>query len=952
MALSYENLSCLLTNPDLLSHLQNLKLDGREQIVSFQWHGPHFLAFLRYATKLCLSSNYKNERFNFLHYAMKFCLCFNKKHGRFNDLLKHLDDSASDCIRYGETEHYKIFLENLLSFLPAIREFFTVQKLLQLSDATPNTNELLASFIGFLVEAIGELLNCGPDSNFLGSHQVEFLLKELESLLSFLGDSEPEKKDNILTEIEGIANEAGFFLHSFFFTADLVTATKMDLALTALVERIEILQVRIKDHCIAFSEEVNCGSGSLQVAENPRDVSSESGQDAESLQSISKINEITVGNEDSTTKILQKLLRGTKNRQLISIVGMPGLGKTTLAKKIYNHSNVKDHFDKLSWCVVSQTYRKRKLLIDILSSISNLNRDIILKMEDGDMALHLHQSLSGRRYLIVMDDIWDIGPWNELETYFPNNESGSRILFTSRQKDVAKEISDDIDIVEPPPLSKNESWKLLEQNVFENDRCPQELRDIGNQIAENCKGLPLLLVVIASVLSNMEKTISSWQQVATSMSSYISKKADDFLSILKLSYNHLPIHLKPCFLYLTAFEEDAEIPVRKLLLLWIAEGFIKKEGQKNFEDVAEEYLTDLINRSLLQIARKRSDNGVKSCTIHDLLLEMCWKVAEEENFLFQHQFLVSKNLSRLKESHSLENSSILHNSDSIRILESANDLSSTETMTELRYLELSSKLTSSIGRLQNLEFLLVERKTNILPRYLLNLPKLRHLRVGGPARFSKNCDSSQINNLQTLSFVCIFDSKDEEILKCSPNLRSLNCAILPDQCPDLSSLSQLESLKIVFYGSFNDNHTTFNFPRNIKKLTLSKMGLPWEEISLIGKLTKLEILKLEDEAFEGEIWNTEDDEFQELKFLKLDDLDLVQWNSSKDHFPKLEQLVLRYCHNLEMIPFEFSGISTLEKIEVHACGIKVDNSATEILEEQVDLGYEQFEVIISKAIVE
>ncbi|CAA3027773.1 Putative late blight resistance protein homolog R1A-6 [Olea europaea subsp. europaea] len=272
-------------------------------------------------------------------------------------------------------------------------------------------------------------------------------------------------------------------------------------------------------------------------------------------------------------------------------------------------------------------------------------------------------------------------------------------------------------------------------------------------------------------------------------------------------------------------------------------------------------------------------------------------------------------------------------------------------MTELRYLELSSKLTSSIGRLQNLEFLLVERKTNILPRYLLDLPKLRHLHVGGPARFSKNCDSSQINNLQTLSFVCIFDWKDEEILKCSPNLRSLNCTILTDQCPDLSSLSQLESLKIVFYGSFNDNHTAFNFPTNIKKLTLSKMGLPWEEMSIIGTLAKLEILKLEDEAFEGEIWNTKDDEFQELKFLKLDDLDLVQWNSSRDHFPKLEQLVLRYCHNLEMIPLEFGYILTLQKIEVHACGTNVDNSATKILEEQLESGNEEFDVIISKAIV-
>ncbi|CAA3027775.1 late blight resistance homolog R1A-3 [Olea europaea subsp. europaea] len=945
MAVSYENLSSLVTSPNLLSHLENLKLDGGEQIVSFQWHGPHFLAFLRYATKLCLSSNYKNDRFNFLYYATKLCLCFNYKHDRFNDLLKHLEDSASDCTLHGETEHYKIFLEILLSFLPEIREFFTIQKLLQLSDGTPNTNEIVASFIGFLVETIEELLNCGPDSSVLVSYQVTFLLKELESLLFFLGDAEPELNNNILTEIEAVANEAGFFLHSFFFTTDLVTLSKMDLALSALGKRIEILQVRIKDHCTAASKELNRGIGSLQVAESPR-----GRRVAESLQNISMGDENIVGYEDNTTLILSKLLGGSNHCQIISIVGMPGLGKTTLVKKLYNASHVRYYFDVLSWCVVSQTYRKRKLLIDILFTISNFNRDKILEMEDEELAEHIYKNLKGRRYLIVMDDIWDTHSWHDIRRYFPDDRNGSRILFTSRLKNVALEISHII--IEPPPLSKGESWDLLEQKVFKKERCPEELQDIGKQIAANCKGLPLLVVVMASVLSNMEKSESSWLQVATSISFYISQKSDDFLSILKLSYKNLPIHLKPCFLYLSAFEEDAEIPVRKLLLLWIAEGFIVRNEQKSFEDIAEEYLMELINRSLIQVSKRRTDYGVKACILHDLVLEMCWKVAVEENFLFQHQFLVSKNRSRLEKSHRSETLSILHNSKKIRILESMNDLSITETLTELRYLEMSSKLTSLIGRLQNLEFLLAEKTTNILPRYLLDLPKLRHLHVGGPARFSKNCENSQINSLQTLSFVCIFDLKDEEILKCSPSLRTLSCAVLPDYCPDLNFFSQLESLKIVFYGSFKGDYTLFEFPVNIKKLTLSKMGLPWENMSLIGKLPKLEILKLEDEACEGKIWSTQEADFKKLKFLKLDSLDLEHWISSNDHFPVLERLVLRYCDKLGSIPFEFSHILTLQKIEVHACGKDVENSAQQIHEEQIENGNEEFEVLISKAILE
>ncbi|CAA2964236.1 Hypothetical predicted protein [Olea europaea subsp. europaea] len=216
-----------------------------EKNVSFQWLRPHSLAFLRDATKLCIFSNHKND---------KFC-----------DLLKGLEDLASDCVFYGESIHYKKFKEVTLSFMPELGEFFVVQRLQQLSDidSTPNTDELLAILIGFLVETIGELLNCGMDSNILVSNQVKFLLKKLESILAFIADTpmqlnEKELNNNIMAEIESVANEAGFFLHSFFFTAELVTKTYMDLTLTALVERIETVQMKIKDHCIVVPKQPDC----------------------------------------------------------------------------------------------------------------------------------------------------------------------------------------------------------------------------------------------------------------------------------------------------------------------------------------------------------------------------------------------------------------------------------------------------------------------------------------------------------------------------------------------------------------------------------------------------------------------------------------------------------------------------------------------------------------------
>ncbi|CAA2934886.1 late blight resistance homolog R1A-10 [Olea europaea subsp. europaea] len=453
----------------------------------------------------------------------------------------------------------------------------------------------------------------------------------------------------------------------------------------------------------------------------------------------------------------------------------------------------------------------------------------------------------------------------------------------------------------------------------------------------------------------MEKQAISRQRVAKELSAFISQKADDYIPSLELSFWHLPKHLKPCFLYLSAFQEDEEIPVRKLLLLWIAEDFIERREQKSLEDVAEEYLTDLINRSLLQVAKRRSDNGVKACTLHDLILDMCRKIAvEDEGFLFQHQFLISKNRHRLCMDRSLHLAnalSTLYNPEKVRIFYSDSVTGSSDVtelgikiMPDLRCLNILS-LKSSISRLQNLEFLVVRHYYAEIPAYLLCMPKLRHLCIGRgshPARFSTECDNSRINSLQTLFYV---DLEDEEILRCSPNLRELQCTSPDNRCPDLSFLPQLESLTMTWRGIFKGDYSVVNFPRNIKKLTLSKFGLPWKKMSLIGTLPNLEILKLQ-ETFEGEIWDTKDDEFQKLKFLQLYRLELKQWNSSHNHFPVLERLVLRDCIDLEEIPSEFSYISTIQEIKVLYCDKKVETSAWEIGREQLDYGNTVFDVTI------
>ncbi|KAL2551436.1 putative late blight resistance protein-like protein R1B-13 [Forsythia ovata] len=224
------------------------------------------------------------------------------------------------------------------------------------------------------------------------------------------------------------------------------------------------------------------------------------------------LEDIVVGFDNIEIEIAEQLVGGTDQLQIISIYGMPGLGKTTLANKVYNNPSVVYHFHKRAWCVVSQTYNKKHVLIDILSSMKNLKGEKIVNMDDESLAEDLYKSLKGRRYLIVMDDIWDTEVWDDLKRYFPDDGIGSRILFTTRNKEVGSKASPGSVKSALPFLSEDECWELLRRKVFQDKNCPQELLHIGKQIAINCHGLPLAVVVIAGVLANMEKKEHLWQK--------------------------------------------------------------------------------------------------------------------------------------------------------------------------------------------------------------------------------------------------------------------------------------------------------------------------------------------------------------------------------------------------------------------------------------------------------
>ncbi|KAK8564476.1 hypothetical protein V6N12_036599 [Hibiscus sabdariffa] len=350
-----------------------------------------------------------------------------------------------------------------------------------------------------------------------------------------------------------------------------------------------------------------------------------------------------VGTDKAQSELLGWLMDQELQRTVISVVGMGGLGKTTLVANTFNKQVVKQHFDCCAWITVSQQYVVTDLFKSTIKGLYNKAKEKINPLINLDSMSYLElleelvNFLQPRRYLIVIDDVWSTHLWQDISIALPANMNGSRILLTTRKEDIASfEFGVAKHIFPLKHLPSEESMTLFCKKAFvgKSGQCPPYLESSATKLVAKCQGLPLAIVALGGLMAS-KNSIAEWNGVYNNLNRELSEN-DTYLERLKyislLSYHDLSYTLKQCFLYCCIFPEDYAIKRKRLIRLWMGEGFVELLNETNPDVVAERYLSELICRGLLQVEKRNASGRPKILKMHDILREFAVSISKSIKF--------------------------------------------------------------------------------------------------------------------------------------------------------------------------------------------------------------------------------------------------------------------------------------------------------------------------------
>ncbi|PHT75124.1 hypothetical protein T459_18646 [Capsicum annuum] len=454
------------------------------------------------------------------------------------------------------------------------------RKSFQVITAKANVNivDMAHASVASLTRTIESLLTFdSPMQSLIYDHREEFcpLHEKVISLEVFVKNFE---KNNVSGEMTDFEVEVKEVTNAVQYTIQLrLTETLLSLGLKSQKKKAhrrfrQSLQQVAKDIDRIWKE-------STKIQDKGKEASKESTvqEFPSSSKDIQNVENSMVGRDDQRKRLVEDLTRSYSGEpKVIPIVGIGGIGKTTLANEVYNDACIRSHFDVCAWATVSQQHNVKEILLSLLRSTKagtiNMN-------DEAELANMLQKSLKGKRYIIVLDDMWKSKAWGAVRLCFLSENKGSGILLTTRNTEVAH-------------------YAAL----------PSEFETIGKQIADNCHGLPLTIAVVAGLLKS-KMAIEDWGNVANDVNSFVTN------------------------------DPDKQCSLKKLMRSWMAEGFLKLEN--DLEGEAEKCLQELVDRCLVLVCKKSLDGTkIRSCKVHDLIYDLCMREIQRENMFIMNDIVL------------------------------------------------------------------------------------------------------------------------------------------------------------------------------------------------------------------------------------------------------------------------------------------------------------------------